>query len=89
MKAWMRRMALSLLVAGLFVFPLAARSLAARQEKGRAQLWAENCGRCHNQRSPTERSDRQWEIIVLHMRIRANLTAQEAKKILEFLKSAN
>ncbi len=57
--------------------------------KGGAQLWAENCIRCHNYRPPRERSDRGWEIIVHHMRVRANLTAVEHRLILAFLKSAN
>lgn len=54
-----------------------------------AQLWAQNCGHCHNIRSPGSYSDAQWEIAVLHMRVRANLTADEHKKILAFLKSAH
>ncbi len=57
--------------------------------KGGAQIWGENCARCHNMRSPSAHSDKQWEVISLHMRARANLTAEETKKILEFLKSAN
>ena len=40
-----------------------------------AQLWAQNCGHCHNVRSPSSYSDAQWEVAVLHMRVRANLTA--------------
>ncbi len=57
--------------------------------KGGAQLWAENCMRCHNYRRPRERSDREWDVIVLHMRVRANLTANEHRQIARFLKSAN
>ncbi len=57
--------------------------------KGGAQLWAENCARCHNVRSPASYSDAQWEVALMHMRVRANLTAEEYKKVLEFLKSAN
>lgn len=57
--------------------------------KGGAQLWAENCARCHNIRSPSTYSDAEWEVSMHHMRIRANLTAEEHKKVLEFLKSAN
>ncbi len=57
--------------------------------KGGAQMWAENCMRCHNYRRPRERSDREWDVIVLHMRVRANLTANEHRQILRFLKSAN
>ena len=33
--------------------------------------------------------DRQWEIVVHHMLVRANLTADEHQSILEFLKAAN
>jgi cytochrome c5 len=61
----------------------------ASSGKGGAQLWAENCIRCHNIRSPSIYSDAEWEVAMHHMRIRANLTAEEHKKILEFLKSAN
>ena len=57
--------------------------------KGGAQLWTENCVRCHNIRSPSTYSDAEWEVSMHHMRIRANLTAEEHRKILQFLKSAN
>jgi hypothetical protein len=55
--------------------------------KGGAELWAENCVRCHNIRSPSNYSPAQWEVAMMHMRVRANLTPEEHKKILEFLKS--
>ncbi len=57
--------------------------------KDGARAWAQNCMRCHNIRDPQERSDREWEAIVHHMRVRANLTAEEHRLILEFLKAAN
>ncbi len=57
--------------------------------KDGARAWAQNCMRCHNIRDPQERSDREWEVIVHHMRVRANLTAEEHRLILEFLKAAN
>lgn len=56
-------------------------------EKGGAQLWGERCQFCHNARSPSTYNDAQWEVVMLHMRIRANLTPEEQKKILAFLKS--
>ncbi|WP_339667174.1 hypothetical protein [Maribacter arcticus] len=58
-------------------------------EKSGAQLWGETCNRCHLAPSPADYNDTDWETISLHMRIRANLTENESKKILEFLKSAN
>ena len=57
--------------------------------KSGTQLWSENCTRCHNDRSPASYNDAQWEVAMHHMRIRANLTAEEHTKILEFLQSAN
>lgn len=66
---------------------VAAGTTAASTGKGGAELWAENCVRCHNIRSPSNYSPAQWEVVMMHMRVRANLTPEEHKKILEFLKS--
>lgn len=59
------------------------------KQKTGAQLWGENCIRCHNTPSPADYNDVDWETIGLHMQIRANLTKEETEKIVEFLKSAN
>lgn len=58
-------------------------------KKGAAQIWAENCGRCHNVRSPSSYSDAQWEVIGHHMRVRGYLTGEEQRTIVEFLKAGN
>ena len=63
--------------------------VAQKTVKGGAQLWTENCMRCHNIRDPKSLGDDQWQVAVRHMRVRANLTAYEHEKILAFLKSAN
>jgi hypothetical protein len=65
-----------------------ARDTLAATESG-AQLWAQTCARCHNLRSPETYSPAQWEVAVHHMRLRANLTGEEAAKIVAFLKSAS
>jgi hypothetical protein len=52
------------------------------------ELWSNNCLRCHNIRPPTMYSSAQWDVIVHHMRLRANITGQEQRAIVEFLKSA-
>ena len=57
--------------------------------KGRAQLWAENCIRCHNARSPAYYSGREWDVAMHHMRVRCYLTAKEARAITQFIQSAN
>ena len=62
---------------------------APAAQSGGAELWGRNCGHCHNIRSPSSYSDAQWEVVMLHMRVRANLTADEHKQILAFLKSAH
>jgi mono/diheme cytochrome c family protein len=56
--------------------------------KGGAELWSQNCGRCHNLRPPNSFSSTQWDVITLHMRIRANLTAEEYRQIRDYLTGA-
>ena len=60
-----------------------------KAEKGGAELWAETCSHCHNLRSPSTYGPMQWEVAVYDMRVRAHLTGEEQRKILEFLKSAS
>lgn len=64
-------------------------SKTASSSHNGATLWAQNCGHCHNIRSPDFYSDMQWNVVMLHMRIRANLTGEEHRQILAFLKSAH
>ena len=58
-------------------------------DKSGATLWGENCLRCHNTPTPTDFSDAHWETIGMHMKLRANLTNDEVKKVVAFLQSAN
>jgi hypothetical protein len=67
----------------------ARASAAGSGEPGGAELWAGNCARCHNIRPPQSFSSTQWETIVHHMRLRANLTGEEARQITEFLQASN
>jgi len=50
-----------------------------------AELYAVNCSRCHPERYPTEFNPAQWKTLMLHMRVRANLPAAQAKTILKYL----
>jgi len=61
----------------------------SRPTKSGSELWAQNCRRCHNFRSPSEFSDSEWDVAMFHMRVRANLTAEEYELIRQFLKSSN
>ncbi|PHR54175.1 MAG: cytochrome c, class I [Arcobacter sp.] len=50
-----------------------------------AQVWADVCMRCHNQREPAALSKRAWKYSMQHMRVRAGLTGQETRDILAFI----
>ena len=51
-----------------------------------AELYAINCNRCHQERYPTEFTSGQWQTIMTHMRVRANLPAQQVKTIVKYMK---
>lgn len=61
---------------------------SANDSGGGGELWAHNCRRCHNLRPPNSLSRDQWEVVVNHMRVRAGLSARDAHKIEQFLKTA-
>jgi Dihaem cytochrome c len=52
-----------------------------------AELWTLNCSRCHMSRSPGEFTAAQWQTILMHMRIRANLPAAQAKELQKFFQA--
>ena len=54
-----------------------------------AKTWADTCARCHNMRDPKSLRDDQWRAAIAHMRVRAGLTATEAKNVLVFLQQSN
>lgn len=66
----------------------AARADSSMQLSGE-ESWSMNCRRCHNSQPATMYSDAQWDVIVHHMRVRANITGAEQRAIVEFLKSSN
>ncbi len=51
-----------------------------------SELYQIHCSRCHTERYPTEFNSREWQTIMMHMRVRANLPAVQAKEILNYLK---
>jgi hypothetical protein len=55
-------------------------------DKSGAQLWGENCNRCHNAPSQDQYSRDQWTIIGTHMKLKAGITYDEQSKIVAFLK---
>lgn len=68
---------------------LAAESTTGPDATRGAKIWADTCNRCHNMRSPTDLNDEQWIASVFHMRVRAGLTGQQARDVLQFLQNSN
>jgi len=85
------------LVAGLFIVMTAVAQQSNAQGAGvdqaaiarGAKAWADNCGRCHNLRAPSELSDHDWRVSVTHMRVRANIPGNVARDITAFLQASN
>lgn len=82
---------ISIIVVGLILTGLSKQSFGQSKtevSKG-ARIWSMTCDNCHNARSPAERTDRQWAVIVNHMRTRAHLTKSEARAVKAFLQRSN
>ena len=47
------------------------------------QVYKSNCTRCHN--TPPTLTERQARIVVRHMRVRANIPAEQADAVLQYL----
>ncbi len=82
--------AIGIMVGLAILFPLRAEAQQdpALLTRG-AEVYLETCGRCHNVRPASERTDREWVAIVLHMRARANLSKTQADAVLAFLQATN
>ena len=63
----------------------AALAVSDASDKGGAQLWTENCSRCHNTRSPDYYTPGRWALVSQHMRVRGYLTGEEERQITAFL----
>ena len=63
----------------------AAEAVPTKKKLTGEQLYAVNCARCHNERYGPERTKVEWNTLMMHMRVRANLPASQAKEILKYL----
>ena len=54
-----------------------------------AKAWTEQCGRCHNIRSPSELTDEEWLVSTTHMRVRGNIPGNVIRDVQAFLRSSN
>ena len=57
----------------------------AKKKISGVELYAIHCNRCHAERYPVEFNETQWKTLMLHMRVRANLPAGQAREILKYL----
>src|SRR5207249_2750184 len=67
---------ISMLAISAMIIAIAISGCAISQtikDKSGAQLWGENCNRCHNSPSMEQYGKEQWEVIGTHMRVRANV----------------
>jgi len=63
----------------------AATTPVQAQKLSGEDLYAINCNRCHAERSPREWTPNQWKTLMMHMRIRANIPADQAREILKYM----
>ncbi len=95
MRSFMHRlMILAMTVAGTALLAAFGSEAQAQGANGGsvadgARVYGAMCGRCHNPRSPLERTDRAWVTIANHMRARGNLTGKEVRQVLAFLQATN
>lgn len=76
-------------IGSLFVLFQSCAPTKEIAEKSGSQLWSENCVRCHNAPPSSAYSNEQWHTLLMHMRVRARLTGEEANKILDFMQVSN
>ncbi len=93
----MRRVIIALLLAALAIVALRQPGRADEMTKAEqrrlfrqgAKLWPVYCSQCHNARPGSEFAPYQWDAILMHMRTQANLPAQDARAVLEYLKGSH
>ena len=81
-----------IVMAVLALQPSAASETSAEKRKlfrEGSKLWPVYCAQCHNARPGSQFAPYQWDAILMHMRTQANLPAQNARAILEYLKSGH
>jgi hypothetical protein len=90
-----KNIVIRLLALVLLVFS-ATTALAAESEQQQremfklgAKLWPVYCAQCHNARPGSEFSPTQWDVIMMHMRTQANLPANDARAMTEYLKRSH
>ena len=91
----MRKLLITCLFAALAVgsarAPVFAQTMSKAERrrlilKG-AKLWPIYCNRCHNARPPGEKAPYEWDQEIMHMRTLGNIPADDARALVQYLKS--
>lgn len=77
------------LIGAIVTVSLFGASVAISGEMDGARVFRDNCTKCHNERSPMEKTDKEWRVVVTHMRTIAQLTAKESRAVLKYLQANN
>ena len=85
-------MAVAVLLAGFSVSVLSWAQDAPSEEKKALYLrgneeWGQYCANCHSAIPPSDRAPHEWDTIMQHMRVEANIPADSARALLEYLRA--
>lgn len=83
---------MTLLLAGLFLAVVSRAQETTSEEKRDLYLrgmdeWGQYCANCHNATPPSDRAPHEWDTLMQHMRVEANIPADSARAIVEYLRS--
>ena len=62
---------------------------ATTEAKSGVQVWRENCKACHHMRPLSTYNDAQWGVVAHHHLVRAYLTGEEFRAVMQFLRAGN
>ncbi|MBI3245490.1 MAG: hypothetical protein HYZ50_03150 [Deltaproteobacteria bacterium] len=85
-------MSLALLLAGFSVSALSwAQDTPGEKNKSLYlrgnEEWGQYCANCHYAIPPSDRAPHEWDTIMQHMRVEANMPADSAQALLEYLRA--
>jgi hypothetical protein len=91
----MRKLIIVIVLAGVALgslcMPVSAQTLSKAEKRHLiltgAKLWPVYCNQCHNARTPGEKAPYEWDQEIMHMRMLGNIPADDARALVEYLKT--
>lgn len=80
---------IKIIVISVFCISLILAAAISAGNMDGAKVFRDNCVKCHSERSPMEKTDAEWTVVITHMRTLAGMTADESRAVLDFLKENN